>query len=304
MLATLKDVLSKARKRGYAVAAFNTNNMEITQAIIRAAEHMKSPVIIQTTESAIEYAGLDYLYSIIKVAADTSRVPVVMHLDHGKNLNIIKKCIEKGYSSVMIDASHLSYEDNVSTTKKVVDMARRNNVSVEAELGTIGGAEDKVESREITMTDPYMAKDFVEKTGIDALAIAIGTSHGAYKFSGKAKLDIKRLREIRKIVKIPLVLHGASGVPAEVVRKARLYGAKLSDTSGVSDAQLRLAIKNGINKVNTDTDLRLAFDAAVRESVKKYPEVFDPRKILGHARDYMQKIAEHRIIICGSKNKR
>lgn len=303
MIVTMKSILDKAKKGNYAVPAFNTNNMEITQAIIRAAEKMKSPVIIQTSEGAIEYAGLEYLYEIIRVAARNSKVPVAIHLDHGRDMKVIKKCIEIGYTSVMFDGSHYDYEKNIKLTKKVVSWAKKRNVSVEAELGTIGGAEDKVSSRKIQYTNPEDARDFVRKTRVDALAVAIGTSHGAYKFDGEAKLDIERLKEIRRKVNIPLVLHGASGVPKEVMIKARKTGAKLGKAEGVPDSQLREAVKNGINKVNTDTDLRLAFNTAVRDFIIKNPEVFDPRKILAPARDYMQKIAEHRIVVCGSNQK-
>ncbi|MBI4148783.1 class II fructose-1,6-bisphosphate aldolase [Candidatus Woesearchaeota archaeon] len=303
MLATLTQVLSKANRQKYAVGAFNTNNMEIVQAIVRAAEKVRSPVIVQTTEGAIEYAGLDTLKCLVLSAAEQSRVPVVLHLDHGKDLTLIRQCMNRGYTSVMIDGSHFPFDKNVKVTRKVVRWARAKGVSVEGELGTIGGAEDLVSSRRILYTEPKTAVDFVDKTGVDALAIAIGTSHGAYKFQGKATLDIKRLADIKRRLKMPLVLHGASGVPESVVAKAEKYGAKLGKPEGVPDTQIRLAVKNGINKINTDTDLRLAFDAALREVIATKPDVFDPRKILGPARDCMQQVVEHRIRVFGSANK-
>ncbi|MBU1179542.1 class II fructose-1,6-bisphosphate aldolase [Patescibacteria group bacterium] len=304
MLTTLKQVLQKADKDGYAVPAFNINNMEILQAIIRGAVKLKSPVIIQTSEGAIKYAGMDYLFAMVSVAAKAS-VPVVFHLDHGKDFKIIKQAIEGGYTSVMIDASIFPYEQNIKKTKEVVELARRKGVSVEAEIGAIEGVEDlvSVSEKEAFFTDPEQAKDFVKKTGCDALAISIGTAHGPCKFKGKPKLDFKRLREIKKLVKIPLVLHGASQVDQKYVRKAKKYGAKLANARGLSDVLLKNAIKLGIRKVNTDTDLRLAFNAAIRETVAKDKSAYDPRKLLGPARDEIQKAVEHRIIVCGSKNK-
>ena len=302
-LVAMKSLLDKANKNNYAVGAFNVNNLEILEAIIRAAESQKSPVIIQTSEGAISYAGLKVLFSMIKTAVDDAKIPAAIHLDHGRNLSLIKKCINIGYTSVMIDSSHFEFEENIKLTKKVVSLASKKNVSVEAELGTIGGAEESVVSRKIIYTDPSAAKEFVNRTGIDALAVAIGTSHGAFKFAGKQKLDISRLKEIKKLVKNPLVLHGASCVPQWLVARANKFGAKISGAEGVPDSQVRLAVKNGINKVNTDTDIRLAFTEAVRETLAKNKKEFDPRKILSPARDTIQKIVEHRIKLFGSCRK-
>lgn len=302
-LVTMKSLLAKADKERYAVGAFNVNNLEILEAVVRAAEKKKSPVIIQTSEGAIKYAGLNMLFSMIKTAVENARIPAAIHLDHGRDLTLIKKCINLGYTSVMIDASHLEFEKNIKTTKKVVSWAQKKKVTVEAELGTIGGAEEKIVARNILYTDPTAAKEFVDLTGCDALAIAIGTSHGAFKFSGKAKLDISRLKQIKKVVNVPLVLHGASCVPKELVAKAKKFGAKIVGAEGVPDAQIKVAVKNGINKINTDTDIRLGFAEAVRETLQKHPEEFDPRKILGPARDLMQKIVEHRMELFGSKGK-
>lgn len=303
VLVTGKRILTKANKGNYAIGAFNVNNLEIMQAIVRAGEKLKSPLFLQTSEGAIDYAGLDQLHAIITTAAKSTKIPIALHLDHGKDLDVIKNCIKIGYTSVMFDGSHYEFKKNVRLTKKIVGWAHKKGISVEAELGTIGGVEDKVSSREIILTEPDAAVDFAKRTGCDSLAIAIGTSHGAYKFGGAAKLDIARLKEINKRLKMPLVLHGASGVPSWLVKEAGKYGARLGKPSGVPDPQLMKAVKNGINKVNTDTDLRIAFDAGVRRFLKQKPKDFDPRHILGSARDMMQKVAEHRIRTCGSVRK-
>ncbi|MEM4240026.1 MAG: class II fructose-1,6-bisphosphate aldolase [Candidatus Woesearchaeota archaeon] len=303
MLATLKQVLSKAQKGRYAVGAFNINNLEIMQAIVNAAAKLKSPVILQTSEGAIAYAGIKYLRCLVAQAAQDNKIPIVFHLDHGRDPEIIKEAIKTGYTSVMIDGSHLPFDKNIAITKKIAAMAHAKGISVEGELGTIGGAEEKIIARKIIYTDPNAAKEFVYRTGVDALAVAIGTSHGAYKFAGAAKLDIARLREIRQKVKIPLVLHGASGVPDWIVAAAEHYGARLGKPEGVPDEQVKMAIKNGICKVNTDTDLRLAFDAGMREFLATAPGDFDPRHILGRARELMQEVVEHRIKLFGSAGK-
>ena len=303
MLATLKQLLTPAKKKHYAVGAFNVNNLEILEAIIRAAENLNAPVIIQTSEGALQYAGFEELVNMCLFSAKKSKVKVCLHLDHGKDLSIIKKCIKEGYSSIMIDGSHFEFSENVRITKKVVSLAHKKNISVEGELGTIGGVEDLVSARKIIYTEPSAAKEFVEKTGVDALAIAIGTSHGAYKFAGQAKLDIARLKKINKIVKIPLVLHGASSVPKWLVEASERYGAKLGSPEGVPEQQIVQSIKQGICKVNTDTDLRMAFTAAERKVLAEKKEEFDPRKILGPARDLMQKVVEERIKLFGSDGK-
>ncbi len=303
MLATLKQVLTKAQKGKYAVGAFNTNNLETTQAIVNAASKLKSPVILQTSEGAIKYAGMKYISCLVSQAAQDNKIPIVFHLDHGRDPEIIKEAIKTGYTSIMIDASHLPFEKNIALTKKVAAMAHAKGISVEGELGTIGGAEEKIIARKIKYTEPESAKEFADKTGVDALAVAIGTSHGAYKFAGAARIDIARLKEIRQKVKIPLVLHGASGVPDWIVAAAEHYGARLGKPEGVPDNQVREAIRNGICKINTDTDLRLAFDAGVREFLATMPGDFDPRHILGRARELMQEVVEHRIKLFGSAGK-
>ncbi|MBI2582605.1 class II fructose-1,6-bisphosphate aldolase [Candidatus Woesearchaeota archaeon] len=300
MFADTKKILMKAQQGKYAVAHFNVNNMEIIQGVVAAAQKLKAPIILATSEGALRYAGMDYLHAIAKTAAENSHLPIALHLDHGKDINIIKKAIQKGYSSVMIDASHEDFEKNIRLTKKIVALAHKKGISVEAELGTIGGAEDLVSSRSIIYTDPAKAKEFVERTGCDFLAIAIGTSHGAYKFAGKASLRQDILSKIKSKVKTPLVLHGASGVPPGLVKTAEKYGADLSGVKGVPDSQIKVAIKNGITKINTDTDIRIAFDAAVRKALHHQPKDFDPRHILAPARDLIQEVAEQRIRLFGS----
>ena len=301
--ANTKTILQKAQRSKYAVGHFNVNNLEILQGIVAAAEKLNAPVILSTSEGAIKYAGIEYLLCLAQTAARLAKVPVAFHLDHGRDLKIIKKAIAIGYSSVMFDGSHLPFEENVKITKKVVQWAHKKEVSVEAELGTIGGAEDLVSTRKIFYTDPQQAEEFVKRTKCDFLAIALGTSHGAYKFASKAHLRIDLLKEIRKRVKIPLVLHGASGVSSSLIQEAQKYGAQLSGFSGVPDAQIREAIKNGICKINTDTDLRLAFYAAVRKVIMTQPKDFDPRHLLAPAREAIQKVAEGRIKLFGSEKK-
>ncbi len=303
MFTPTKSILHKAQQGHYAVGHFNINNMEMVQAIVNAAVKLKSPVILATSEGAIEYAGMEYLYALAKTASEQADIPIALHLDHGKDMKIIQKAIEIGYSSIMIDASHEDFEKNIQITKKVVQMAHTKGISVEAELGTIGGVEDTVKSRNILYTDPVKAQEFVHKTGCDFLAIAIGTSHGAFKFTGKAHLRMDILQEVRKRVKIPLVLHGASCVPLSAVKEAEKYGAKLDGVQGVPDTQIKEAIRSGICKINTDTDLRIAFDAGMRKMIKTQPQDFDPRHILAPAREYMQKVVEQRIRLLGSVNK-
>lgn len=303
MFTDIKQLLKKAQRGRYAVGHFNINNLEIMQGVVAAAEKLHSPVILATTEGAIRYAGLDYLYALAETAARKSRIPIALHLDHGRDLGIIKKAIRQGYSSVMIDGSHEKFEQNVRITKKAVQMAHRRGIAVEAELGTIGGAEESVRSRTILYTNPAKAKEFVERTGCDVLAVAIGTSHGAYKFTGTAKLRFDLLQEIRKQVQIPLVLHGASAVSQDIVHIAEKYGAQLKGVQGVPELQLKSAIRQGICKVNTDTDLRIAFDAGVRKALAERPADFDPRQVLGEARNLIQKVVEQRIKLLGSAGK-
>ncbi len=301
-------MLEKANKEGYAVPAFNINNLEILQAVIEAALEENSPVIIQTSEGAIEYAGMEYLGAIVRVAGELNDIPIALHLDHGRDYNLVKKAIDSGfYTSVMFDGSSLPFEDNVLKTKDVVVMARKKRpaIQVEAELGAIPGKEDliHVSRRDAFYTNPEQAEEFVEKTGCDSLAISIGTAHGAFKFTDDPSLDFERLKEIKKRVKVPLVLHGASEVNQEIVKIANSFGAKLGGVKGVSNRLLSHAVKLGINKVNIDTDLRIAFDAGVRKFLKTYPKVFDPRKILGPAKDLIRQEARDKMRLLGSSGK-
>jgi len=303
MLVTNKNVLDKANKKKYAVCAFNFNNLEFLQAIVAAAETEKSPAILQTSEGAIKYAGIENLVAMARIAAKNAKVPLTLHLDHGKDLKVIKQCIDSGYTSVMIDGSHYDFDRNIEVTKKVVSMARRKGVSVEAELGVLAGIEDNASAKENIFTNPDAAAEFAKKTKVDALAIAIGTSHGAYKFKGQSRLDFARLKEIKSILRIPIVLHGASGIPAAIVKMAEKYGAKLGKAHGVSDAHILKAVKLGVSKVNIDSDLRLSFDAGIRKVIKEQPSEFDPRKILGPARDLITETVRHKMRILRSSGK-
>ena len=304
MLVSTKQILSKAQKGRYAVAAFNINNLEILESVMRAATNLKSPIILQTSEGAIEYGGMNNLYALMKEASK-AKIPVAIHLDHGKNIDIIAQAINMGYSSVMFDGSSLPYEENIAKTKLVVALAKKKRVSVEAELGALAGIEDfvSVESKDAHLTNPAQAKEFVRRTKCDSLAIAIGTSHGSMKFKGKPQLDFKRLFDIKKSVSIPLVLHGASEVNQEMVNRAFKAGSTLHASHGVSDELLRKAIKMGICKVNTDTDIRIAFTAGIREALLADTSTWDPRKLLAPAMKAMQEAAEKRIKACGSKGK-
>jgi fructose-bisphosphate aldolase class II len=304
MLVTNKDLMVPARKNGYAIGAFNVQNLESMSAIAEAATEEKSPVIMQITPSVIKYAGLAYISNLVKTAAQLAPVPIAMHLDHGDSFETAAKCIDAGFSSVMIDGSFLSFNENVAVTKRVVSVAHPKGVSVEAELGKLAGVEERsVAEKDAILTDPEAAVEFVKKTGVDTLAVAIGTSHGAYKFKSEAKLDLERLKMISEKVSIPLVLHGASSVPQEIVEKANKYGAELSGAKGIPEDQYRKAISLGIAKINIDTDLRLAFTAAVREALTNSPKNFDPRKILGPAKDAMKEVAKGKMRLFGSSGK-
>ncbi len=303
-LTTNLELQHKGQEKGYAVGAFNTSNLEITQAIIEAAEEKRSPVIIETTEKALKYAGDEILGTIIKLLAKKANIPVSLHLDHGKDINTIERCIQLGWTSVMIDASDKSLEENIEITQKIVELAHAKGVSVEAELGRLSGVEDDVSigEKNALFTDPEEAELFVKKTKCDALAVAIGTSHGAYKFKGEPKLDFQRLKEIAQKTDVLLVLHGASSVISPSLEKAKLYGAKIKGAKGIPPDDIKKAISLGITKVNIDTDLRMAFTAGIREIFEREPEVFDPRKILSFAKDEIKKIVSSKIDLLGSAN--
>ncbi len=304
MLVTNKELLSTAMANGYAVGAFNINNLETLLAIVEGSAEERSPVIVSVTPSAIKYAGLEYLANLVRTAGILSPVPTALHLDHGKDFETVSKCVDAGFTSVMIDGSHLNFEENISLTKRVVVLAHSKGVSVEGELGRLAGVEEStVEEKEAILTDPKAAEEFVERTGLDALAVAIGTSHGAYKFKAKPKLDFERLKAIRKKVKVPLVLHGASGVPSWIVEKAVRYGAELGGAKGIPDAHIRKAVSLGISKINIDTDLRLAFTSAIREVLATSPKEFDPRKILGPAKETVKEVIKAKMRLFGSSFK-
>lgn len=306
MLVTLKQILTKARRGHYAVGAFNVNNLEMIQAVMLAAEAEESPAIMSTSEGAIHYAGMEELGSLAHLAAKRSKRAITFHLDHGKNVDLIRTAIRSGlYGSVMFDGSSLPYEENVAVTAELVALARKAGVSVEAELGAIAGIEDfvTVEDRDAHLTDPKQAVDFVKRTGCDALAIAVGTKHGAYKFAGDSVLDYARIKKIASVVKIPLVLHGASGVPENVKKVCVQYGCDIEDAKGVSDASIRKAVSLGINKVNIDTDLRIAFDAGVRKFLHDNPKVIDPREILKPAVELIAKVVSQKMRLLGSSGK-
>jgi fructose-bisphosphate aldolase class II len=306
MLVSSKFMLQKARKGCYAVGAFNINNLEILQAVIQAATEERSPVIVQTSQGAIQYAGLPYLYALVRVATEAI-IPVAFHLDHGTDERFVKKMIaERRHTSIMFDGSRFPLKTNIQKTRAVVRAAHKNRLPVEAELGAIAGAEDTltVQEREAAFTQPEEAEIFVKKTGCDFLAVSIGTKHGAYKSSGPAHLDFKRLRAISARVSIPLVLHGASELPAWLLRRAISAGALVEGAQGIPAGEIQEAIKLGIAKINVDTDLRLAFTTAVRQELLKDPINIDPRVFLGAARDLMTKVVREKIRLFGSQNKK
>jgi len=280
-LVTSRQLLSDAQKEGYAVGAFNVENMEMVQAVAAAAEELQAPVIMQTTPSTVKYADLAYFYANAKAAAEQVSVPVVIHLDHGNSFALAMRALRTGYTSVMIDGSHGTFEENIAVSKAVADACHPSGVPVEAELGKVGGKEDDLEGGEGNpYTDPEEAGIFVEKTGVDSLAVAIGTAHGVYK--GIPRLDVKRLSEIREVVTIPLVLHGTSGVPDDAVREC---------------------IRRGICKVNYATDLRIAFSRGVKAYLKENPDVFDPKKYGAAGREEVKQYVMDKIRVCQSVGK-
>lgn len=297
-LVTTKEMFEKSMKEHFAIGAFNINNMEFIQAITDAANEAKSPVILQVSSSAIKYARLPYLRKMVEAAVETTDIPIALHLDHGPDFETCKMCIDNGFTSVMIDASKYDFEENVRITKEVVDYAHAHGVVVEAELGTLAGVEDEVNvaDDDARYTDPEQAREFVERTGCDSLAIAIGTSHGAYKFKGDAKLRFDILAKVKeKLPNTPIVLHGASSVIPELVEMCNNNGANIPGAKGCPDEMLKQAGENGVSKINVDTDLRLAMTAQVRRVFNEDPSVFDPRKYLGAARDQIKETVSHKI---------
>ncbi|MEI3390551.1 MAG: class II fructose-1,6-bisphosphate aldolase [Clostridia bacterium] len=306
-LVTTKDMFEKSMKEHFAIGAFNVNNMEIVQAIVKAAADENSPIILQASSSAIKYAGIEYLKKMIESALDEYDIPLALHLDHGPDFETCKMCIDNGFSSVMIDGSKYDFEENIALTRKVVEYAHSKGVVVEAELGKLAGIEDdvNVSASDAMYTDPDQAKEFVDRTSCDSLAIAIGTSHGAYKFKGEAKLRFDILANVKqKLPNTPIVLHGASTVIPELVEMCNKYGGDIPGAKGVPDEILHEASISGVSKINVDTDLRLAMTAAIRKTFAEDPAVFDPRKYLGNARTLIEEVVKHKIKdVFGSSNK-
>src|SRR5688572_4646369 len=310
-----RDLFAKALKGKYAIGAFNVNNMELLQAIVEACEEEKSPVILQISKGAREYANPVYLKKLIEAAVSLSTIPIAVHLDHGDSFELCKECIDEGFTSVMIDGSHEPFEKNVEMCRRAVDYAHKHNCVVEGELGQLVGAQfDEGEeggnySKGGAYTHPEEAVQFVKQTGVDSLAVAIGNSHGAYKFKGKQHLDLERLKAIKKALSdaglgdYPLVLHGASSVPHDLVEEINRYGGRMGeDTAGVPEADIEVARRVGCTKVNIDTDLRLALTAAIRKYFFENPKEFDPRKYLGPARTKVKELVRHKVrdVLCSA----
>lgn len=306
-LVSTTDMFKKAYEGGYAIGAFNVNNMEIVQGIVDAAKEEQSPLILQVSAGARKYAKHIYLVKLVEAALEDTGLPIALHLDHGDDFEICKSCIDGGFTSVMIDGSKHDFETNVALTKKVVEYAHAHGVVVEGELGRLAGVEDdvNVSEKDALFTDPDQAAEFVERTGVDSLAIAIGTSHGAYKFKGEPYLDFERLEKVGKLLPgFPIVLHGASTVLPEFVEKCNKYGGIIPGAQGVPEEMLRKAASMSVCKINIDTDLRLAMTASIREFFVENPSEFDPRKYLGPARDAIKGMVQHKIKdVLGSSGK-
>ena len=307
-LVTTKEMFEKAMKEGYAIGAFNVNNMEIIQGIVDAAAEQNSPVILQASSSAIKYARINYLMKMVEAAVEEHpNIPIAIHLDHGPDFETCKMCVDSGFTSVMFDGSKYDFEENIRLTKEVVDYAHAHGVVVEAELGKLAGIEDdvNVSAADAMYTDPEQAEEFVRRTGVDSLAIAIGTSHGAYKFKGEAKLRFDILKQIKeRIPNTPIVLHGASTVIPELVNMCNEYGGNIPGAKGVPDEILHEASISGVSKINVDTDLRLAMTAGIRKVFTEDPSAFDPRKYLTPARDLVKQTVAHKMKdVFGSANK-
>ena len=307
-LVTSQEMFKKAYEGKYAVGAFNVNNMEIIQGIVEAAKQENAPLIHQVSAGARKYANPIYLRKLVEAAIEDTGLDICLHLDHGEDFEICKQCVDDGFTSVMIDGSKYPFEENIALTKRVVEYAHSKGVVVEAELGKLAGVEDavKVRTKDATYTDPDEAVEFVEKTGVDSLAIAIGTSHGAYKFTGDPTLDFERLETITNLLPgFPLVLHGSSSVPKEFVDLCNKYGGQIPGAAGVPEEMLRRAAQLGVCKINIDTDLRLALTACIRQFFVEHPSEFDPRKYLGPGRTAIKDMVAHKMRnVLGCSNKR
>ena len=304
-LEILGKMYEKANREYYAIGQFNFSNLEFLQAAVEAAEEMKSPVIVALSTGAIKYGGIKNLVALTRTMAEQVSVPVALHLDHGEKLDDIKRCVDAGFTSVMIDGSHHSLDENIALTKQAAEYAHGRGITVEAELGRLGGIEDdiNVDERDARLTDPAEAVRFVKESGCDALAVAVGTSHGAYKFKGENRIDFDRIKTIKGLLGIPLVLHGASSVDAQSVAQINEYGGKIDGAKGLDAESYAKAIKNGINKVNIDTDLRLKWTAVLRKIMHDKPGEFDPRKFLGPARDAVKEIIKEKMKLLQSAGK-
>lgn len=308
-LVNTKEMFKKAYEGGYAIGAFNVNNMEIVQAITEAAKLENSPVILQVSAGARKYAKHGYLVKLVEAALEDTNLPIALHLDHGDSFELCKACIDGGFTSVMIDGSHLSFEENVALTKKVVDYAHPRGVTVEGELGRLAGIEDavNVSAEDAMFTNPDEVEEFVKRTGVDSLAIAIGTSHGAFKFKPgqKPQLRFDILEEISKrLPNFPIVLHGASSVMQEYVKIVNENGGKMPDAIGIPEEMLRKAASMAVCKINIDSDLRLAMTASIRKHFNDHPDHFDPRQYLTDARNNIRAVVQHKIKnVLGSSNK-
>lgn len=307
-LVTTKEMFEKSMKEGFAIGAFNVNNMELIQGIVDAAAENNSPVILQASSSAIKYARINYLMKMVEAAVEEHpNIPIAIHLDHGPDFETCKMCVDNGFTSVMFDGSKYDFEENIRLTKEVVDYAHAHGVVVEAELGKLAGIEDdvNVSASDAMYTDPAQAEEFVRRTGVDSLAIAIGTSHGAYKFKGEAKLRFDILKQIKeRIPNTPIVLHGASTVIPELVNMCNEYGGNIPGAKGVPDEILHEASISGVSKINVDTDLRLAMTAGIRKVFAEDPSAFDPRKYLIPARELVKETVSHKMKdVFGSANK-
>jgi fructose-bisphosphate aldolase, class II len=301
MLVNPKPYLVRARREGWALGGFNVFNLESARAVVDAGEEQAAPLLVQTSEGAVKHAGLDNLVAIVRTLADRTRAPVALHLDHGKSEELARAAVDAGYTSVMIDASRESFDVNLRETRDIVAYAHARGVHVEAELGTLGGIEDLGEqSLRSMLTDPAQAARFAAETEVDALAVAIGTSHGAYKFKGEPHLDFERLREITSLVEQPIVLHGASSLPEEGVELATRYGAKLEDARGIPARLIQQAVKMGIAKVNTDSDLRLAALGRLRQVLVERPDIFNLYELMGEVEQAIRLATVERIRLLGS----
>ncbi len=298
-LVTSKEMFKKAYDGGYAIGAFNVNNMEIIQGVVEAAKLEQAPLILQVSSGARKYANTIYLKKMVEAALEESGLPICLHLDHGDTFELCKDCVDNGFTSVMIDASHHSLEENIKITKNVVQYAHDHGVVVEAELGRLAGIEDaiNVSAKDSSYTDPDQVQEFVTRTGVDSLAVAIGTSHGAFKFKGEAKLRFDILEEIAKrLPEFPIVLHGASSVPQYLVEQINEYGGNMPGAKGVPEDMLRKAATMAVCKINIDSDIRMAVTATVRKYFKDNPSHFDPRQYLGPARSAVTEIVRHKLI--------